>query len=303
MLNVNQGRCPFLMVLTLLPTAAFLTCHQNEPATLQTKSQLRFIFNENAFDGEWTNRPIRSHRCRSQVHLFDVPTTPIDGEKQQENQHKEQQQQLQHQRSPVSKSSQQQSVWRTTQLITASLIASITLIAWEDVSSTHPTRSYFSSERYLGSTVGGMAFGSNERQRIPVDMEPDSMHWIPSYNEVMLKHRTRRVPTWSDSIKRLDVERSAKTIQLALLHVLQCERLAADYQWQELATALRDPILMVQLDEACDTLNRASDYLSFEARSEIGFDFGSCAWRHCGAFADFREAIDELDHLVGVLGT
>lgn len=27
----------------------------------------------------------------------------------------------------------------------------------------------------------------------------------------------------------------------------------------------------------------------------------SCAWRHCGALADAEEALDELDHLVGVL--
>jgi hypothetical protein len=65
---------------------------------------------------------------------------------------------------------------------------------------------------------------------------------------------------------------------------------------------LRDPILLTYFDEACDVLNRANDYLSLEARSEVGFDFGSCAWRHCGAFADVREAIDELDHLVGILG-
>jgi hypothetical protein len=35
--------------------------------------------------------------------------------------------------------------------------------------------------------------------------------------------------------------------------------------------------------------------------SIIGFDWGSCAYRHCGALADAQEALDEIDHLLGVL--
>ena len=69
-----------------------------------------------------------------------------------------------------------------------------------------------------------------------------------------------------------------------------------------MSKVLRDPIILAHFDDACDILNRANDFLSLEARSEVGFDFGSCAWHHCGAFADVREAIDELDHLVGILG-
>ena len=71
---------------------------------------------------------------------------------------------------------------------------------------------------------------------------------------------------------------------------------------EEVSKVLRDPIILAHFDDACDILNRANDFLSLVARSEVGFDFGSCAWRHCGAFADVREAIDELDHLVGILG-
>ena len=149
----------------------------------------------------------------------------------------------------------------------------------------------------------GMAFGSKERQKLSLDVESESLRAIPSYNEVMLEHRSKRVPTWSDSITQQEVEWSARTLEMATLHILECERLASDYDWELLSQKLREPILTSQLDHACDILNRASNFLSLEARSEIGFDFGSCAWRHCGAFADVREAIDELDHLVGVLGT
>ena len=42
-------------------------------------------------------------------------------------------------------------------------------------------------------------------------------------------------------------------------------------------------------------------YLSKDSRDEIGFSWGSCAWRHCGALADAQEAIDQLDHQVGML--
>ena len=80
-----------------------------------------------------------------------------------------------------------------------------------------------------------------------------------------------------------------------------------------MSKVLRDPIILAHFDDACDILNRANDFLSLVTRSkvgfvslvtrsEVGFDFGSCAWHHCGAFADVREAIDELDHLVGILG-
>lgn len=199
--------------------------------------------------------------------------------------------------------SRQRSIAKTIQLVTVSFLTAVTLIAWEDLSNVHPMRSYLSSSQpYFGSTVRGLAFGSNERQMVPSDVESASMQTIPSYNEVMLRHRTRRVPTWKTAVTHQDVATATRTLQLALLHIIKCQHLSNDYGWEELSAALREPIVTTQLDEACDVLNRASEYLSLEARSEIGFDFGSCAWRHCGAFADVREAIDELDHLVGVLG-
>ena len=46
-------------------------------------------------------------------------------------------------------------------------------------------------------------------------------------------------------------------------------------------------------------LKNAESYLSVDARNEIGFEWASCSWRHCGALADAQEALDQLDHLVG----
>lgn len=280
MVNVNFRTLSFGVIISAFPTTSFPLSHFWKSAQTQSLDEARQV--------ECGPKPKRSSRKRWQVHLNDAPSTKID--------------QMQREK-PRSITFRLQSFLRITQLVTVSFIGAIALIHWEELSSTHPMRSFLSSEIYLGSTVRGMAFGSKERQRVPWDIEPESLQSIPSYNEIMLQHRTRRVPTWSESITILDVKQSVRNIQLALRHLLECEHLSADYKWEELATALRDPILMDQLDQACDTLNRASEYLSLEARSEIGFDFGSCAWRHCGAFADFREAIDELDHLVGILGT
>ena len=207
----------------------------------------------------------------------------------------------------------------TIKLATWSLFVAVTIMAWEDISNTHPMRSYLQtttvqqqqplSTLHLASTVRGLAFGNEERQQI-IDsdgletVEPEStLTNILSNNEVMLNHRTRRVAKWKQEINLQDVEQSVRQLQLALLHVLKCEKLVSDYDWDEVAKSLRDPIILTHFDNACDILNRANDFLSLEARSEVGFDFGSCAWRHCGAFADVREAIDELDHLVGILGT
>jgi hypothetical protein len=51
--------------------------------------------------------------------------------------------------------------------------------------------------------------------------------------------------------------------------------------------------------------NRISPYSKNNNLNElpkvIGFDWGSCAWRHCGAKADAQEAIAELYSNVGML--
>ena len=53
------------------------------------------------------------------------------------------------------------------------------------------------------------------------------------------------------------------------------------------------------LTDACSALRYSM--VSPDAREEIGFDWGSCAWRHCGAQADAQEAISELLKDVGML--
>lgn len=273
------GICAFVIVAQ--ESTAFLPASCNEHTTVERTSNFHVL------------KPSRGGQSLS-VQLSDVPPSGTDDDISSSSSSGKER--------PLSFSAQLASMWTTIQLIGASLVFATLLIAWEDVSTTHPLRSDVAMEPYFGSTVRGLAFGAGERQRMPLDVEPEQSQQIPSYNEVMLRHRTKRVPTWSESISREDVERSVHTLQLAVLHILECERLASNYEREELSKCLRDPVITTELDEACDILNRAADFLSLDVRSEIGFDFGSCAWRHCGAFADVREAVDELDHLVGILG-
>jgi hypothetical protein len=159
------------------------------------------------------------------------------------------------------------------QLASCSALLAILLISWEDLSMAHPIRQSMSSETF-GSTVRGMAFGLRERQLLQADIEPEQLQSIPSYNEIMLKHRTERVPSWGEAITKLDVQRAVRTIQLALQYLDECKNLANDYEWDRLATSIHNPLLNSQLDEACGILKRADGFLPTDARTEIGFDWG-----------------------------
>jgi hypothetical protein len=218
------------------------------------------------------------------------------------------------------------------QLWIVCLGATILLISWEDVSMIHPIRqeaaaaassslllsspslstssSSSSFRNRLGrwgtSTVRGMAFGRRERLALSaggVDLEAGALGTLPSYNEVMLRHRVDRVAAkWrGGEISRNDVTESVRTLQRALLRLQDCKRLANNYDYEGLRASLAEPLFRSDLEGACYVLKRADGFLSREVRNEIGFDWGSCAWRHCGALADAQEALDELDHLLGVL--
>jgi len=169
------------------------------------------------------------------------------------------------------------------------------------------------------STVRGLASGRQERTAITAvaDLESNTYENLLSYNEVMEKHRKNRIPLWNTDanmnpitkdiatttiITRKDVNDSVRTVQLALLKILDCEDLARDYEWDQLITTIdTETLLRTDLEKACYVLKSANEFLSREARDEIGFDWGSCAWRHCGALSDYQEAIDALEYQVGML--
>ncbi|OEU13383.1 hypothetical protein FRACYDRAFT_262227 [Fragilariopsis cylindrus CCMP1102] len=164
-----------------------------------------------------------------------------------------------------------------------------------------------------------LASGRQERTAITAvaDLESNTYENLLSYNEVMEKHRKNRIPLWNTDanmnpitkdiatttiITRKDVNDSVRTVQLALLKILDCEDLARDYEWDQLITTIdTETLLRTDLEKACYVLKSANEFLSREARDEIGFDWGSCAWRHCGALSDYQEAIDALEYQVGML--
>jgi hypothetical protein len=206
----------------------------------------------------------------------------------------------------------------------ACLGGSILLISWEDISMNHPMRreiattvSSSSSSSSSGrsnpllfwgtSTIKGMAFGRTERQAFSevADLESESYQTLPSYNEVMLQHRVGRIAQWdrgrSAEPTNTDVKASVRTIQMAMVQLLKCKELATNYDFDALKASIREPIFRSDFEGACYVLKRADKFLSQDIRNEIGFDWGSCAWRHCGALADAQEALDELDHLIGIL--
>jgi hypothetical protein len=164
--------------------------------------------------------------------------------------------------------------------------------------------------RYLRpqGAVRGMGEGHSDRVQnwrqgdvLIADSDDTSLANIPSYNEIMQWHRRERVPSWDKSVNDQDVRVAVSRIFRALAAVNQLKLMADDYRWDAIQAEIRSPVLSDDLEMSCSILRRASFALSEDARREIGFDWGSCAWRHCGAEADAQEALAELYNLSGVL--
>lgn len=131
---------------------------------------------------------------------------------------------------------------------------------------------------------------------------PQKAAWeIPSYNEIMLNHRTNRVPEWKQNfISQSDVVNAVDDIVRALEAVEELKLDALDYNYVNMQMKLRQPILTSRLSYSTSILQQAKEYLNPEARATIGFDWGSCAWRLCGAKADAQEALAELYNSIGM---
>jgi hypothetical protein len=184
------------------------------------------------------------------------------------------------------------------------LISAIALCSYEDYDCAH-----LKPNGYLRpQAVRGLGEGYRERIEdwrqgdVIVNSNSDvSLVGIPSYNEVMQQHRRERVPSWDQPVNEQDVRAAVHDIFSALAAVNQLKVIADDYGWEDMQDLLRSPVLTAQMQQACSMLRRASFALSENARNEIGFDWGSCAWRHCGAEADAQESLAELYNLSGIL--
>jgi len=165
------------------------------------------------------------------------------------------------------------------------------------------------------------------------------MREIRSYNEIMEEHRLHRIPTWrhdnpssintiidnnnnmatvsnkassssssaaqslstTSQQQQKEMENSVGSVYRALEVINQLKVEASDYNWDTMKSLLESPILRKDLLEGCSVLRGAVGLLDNDARTEIGFDWGSCAWRHCGANADAQESLAELYNNAGML--
>lgn len=193
-----------------------------------------------------------------------------------------------------------------------SAAAACLLISWEDLTCRYvlPSRHRTSllslpdhHQSWGAATVRGLGFGVTERQLLLLSQPPhggsnqDPLVNLPSYNEIMLHHRTETVPQWKKVPTEQTVQDAIHTVTTSLQKVWKLQDMANDYQWENVRSDLRVPPLS-DLPTAATVLFRQGDA---EQKAVIGFDWGSCAWRHCGAVADSQEALDELEQLLGVL--
>lgn len=191
-----------------------------------------------------------------------------------------------------------------------SLLFSIGLISWEDMTCKYvlPNRHrtsislYQKSSTWGMSTIHGMGFSSEERRTLinaaseAQNFEMDPFLNVPSYNEVMLIHRTVTVPHWKLIPTSPMISNAIHTIIESLQQLDILRDMANDYQWDSIRHQLyAEPISDLSIQSSI--LRQVSS----EMNEVVGFDWGSCAWRHCGAISDIQEAIDEMDQLLGVL--
>lgn len=179
------------------------------------------------------------------------------------------------------------------------------------------------------SSVRGLAYGKVNRiegkENTDLGESDESLWDIPSYNEIMLKHRDERVPRWRAdnekksttsinskelilSSKKQQITDSVECLNKSLSAVLQLKELANNYDWNEMRAVLNSPTLNENLEMACNILRVELDFSRKNAinldennpPNVIGFGWGSCAWRHCGALADTEEALAELKNSLGL---
>jgi len=137
---------------------------------------------------------------------------------------------------------------------------------------------------------------------------------VLSYNEIMELHRNERVPNWKQEafVRSSNYRKSSLTeeearvrsgvqaIYNALDTTIRLKQDASEYDWDKMSDRLQSPVMRRELEDGCSALKGSSQILTFEAREEIGFNWGSCAWRHCGAQADAEETIAELYNSIGL---
>ncbi len=183
---------------------------------------------------------------------------------------------------------------------------SLLLTKWEDFDCTtlSPGSTYI--HRDLNSPHPSLkGLGSGESTRLKtLQYAPQNTANIRTYNEIMSEYYSEikpMTPGYKASAPTVsDLKSDVRTVKLALLELDKLSALSSDYDLQGLQSSLQSPLLTTRLRSSLQSL-RSSPLLPPSSRSEIGFDWGSCAWRRCGAHADAQEALAELQRDAGML--
>ena len=129
------------------------------------------------------------------------------------------------------------------------------------------------------------------------------------------------------SYSKEELQHAVLQLYKSLDEIDDLKKMSDDYMWEEMkvllhpATVSRNGNALRQSLESIDVLKSVPSY--YKTRNQIttaafnknnannnnvdqlpeliGFDWGSCAWRHCGAKADAQEALAELYSSVGML--
>ena len=108
-------------------------------------------------------------------------------------------------------------------------------------------------------------------------------------------HALRREPAGSEQTAA-----AAERLLRVRLALVAAEALAReDARLRELDAAV--PAALIGELEAAATVLASSRVLSHEARAAVGWQWGACGWRHCGAQADASQALWKLRSNLGML--
>ena len=167
--------------------------------------------------------------------------------------------------------------WITISLHTvACLFVAILFCAYEDFDCNHLKTNVSGLRPQAVRGLGQGRLHRLEYAEILVSPSEDvSLKHMKSYNEIMQEHRVDRVPQWQHRIITEGAFRGAiSSIYNAMDATVQIRALAQDYDWVGMRELIREPVLSTDLEEASAVLRGATEFLSAEARSEIGFHWG-----------------------------
>lgn len=101
------------------------------------------------------------------------------------------------------------------------------------------------------------------------------------------------------AVSRAEAERAFATVLQARAAVVRAEDAARHSRWAELDAAV--PLALVRELEMAATVLARAPFISAEGRADIGWQWGACGFRRCGAQADAAQALCKLRANLGMV--